>query len=558
MPQFVFRATDRMGNTVEGAIAADSQADALSQVRGMGYTPLHVQPKGPGTTPSALPDPNLTMTPPLAVAPVTATQPLHNVPSIAVTQPIPPPARPRRIDLSAPMEEIAGSAGALYGLSGAEAGAEGASGGHLEPWERTIGLNDPAHAEQTTDMATNGVQPTQALPAGGPQPFTAPQTGRSLTGSRPEFRQEPVKPFPQLFLERVIYPIFSGVVLKDLAPFYRQFATLINAGIPLYQALSALESSTKNPKLKEIARAGQKQVQGGGRFSDVMEAYPWICSPMQIEIVRAAEQGGMLDTSLRQVADYVDSDLAIRRLISRETIYPKIVLFVALMLLGRPGFMFGTMAIVRFVLGGMGKDAYTGVDYLKDTLGFGFLCLFPIAAGIIFFRLSLFNSVSFREGYDSVKTSIPVLGNLVRMFATAKFCRTFAALYRGGFPIGSALQVAGNASGNFVLRRAAYRAAAAADRGEMVGDSMRSSGFFNPMTVDMFRTGETSGSLDLMVEKIAEYYESEGQMKAHQAAMILGVTVFLLVTILVAIQVISQYGGLATSEMKAGEGFLHP
>lgn len=547
MPQFVFRATDRMGNTVEGNVAADNQADALAQVRGMGYTPLQVQPQGAAT-------PNLTATQPMTAASVTATQPLHAAPSIAVTQPIPAQARPQRIDLSAPVEEIAGTTGALYGLPGTETSAEGTTPGHLEPWERSVGLNDPAYAEQTAEMAPNGVQPTQALPPGGPQPFHVPQTAGRVERSSYESREEREKPLPRLFMERVVYPVFSGVVLKDLAPFYRQFATLINAGIPLYQALSALESSTKNPKLKEIARAGQQKVQAGGRFSDVMAEYPWICSPMQIEIVRAAEQGGMLDTSLRQLADYVDNDLAIRRLISRETIYPKIVLFVALMLLGRPGFMFQTMAIVHFVLGGMGKDSYTGMNYLADTLGFGFLCLFPIAACIIAFRLFLFNSVAFREAYDTFKTSIPVLGNLVRMFATAKFCRTFAALYRGGFPMGSALQVAGNASGNFVLRKAAYRAAHAANRGEMVGDSMRSSGFFNAMTVDMFRTGETSGSLDLMVDKIAEYYESEGQMKSHQAAMILGVVVFLLVAILVGVQVISQYGGLAQSEMKAGDG----
>ena len=475
-------------------------------------------------------------------------------PSIAVTQPIPAPSRPRPIDLSAPIEEIATTTGALYGLPGTEASAEGAPTGHMEPWERSIGLNDPAHVEQTTEMAPNGVQPTQALPPGGSRPGAASPSAGHVERSTYERGEEREKPLPQLFMERVIYPVFSGVVIKDLAPFYRQFATLINAGIPLYQALSALESSTKNPKLKEIARAGQHKVQNGGRFSDVMAEYPWICSPMQVEIVRAAEQGGMLDTSLRQLADYVENDLAIRRLISRETMYPKLVLFVALMLLGRPGFLFGTMAIVRFVLGGMGKDAYTGVDYLKDTLGFGFACLFPILACIIAFRLFLFNSVAFRERYDTFKTSIPVLGNLIRMFATAKFCRTFAALYRGGFPMGSALQVAGNASGNFVLRRAAYRAAAAANRGEMVGDSMHKSGFFNAMTVDMFRTGETSGSLDLMVDKIAEYYESEGQMKAHQAAIILGVVVFLLVAILVGIQVISQYGGLANREMGAGGG----
>ncbi len=561
MPQFVFRAFDRMGNTVEGNVAADSQTAALAQVRGMGYTPLQVQPKSAAASPIA---PGLTATQPLApsaltatqprngTSPLAATQPLNGAPPLAVTQPIPAPTRPRRIDLSSPMEEIAATTATLYGLPEAEAGAESTGGGHLEPWERSVGLNDPAAAEQTTEMAANGVQPTQALPPGGPQPFTAPQARGGVERPFYDSEHERAKAFPQLFRERVINPIFAGVVLKDLAPFYRQFATLINAGIPLFQALSALEASTKNPKLKEIAREGQRQVQAGGRFSEVMAAYPWICSPMQVEIIRAAEEGGMLDTSLRQLADYVENDLAIRRLVSRETIYPKIVLFVALMLLGRPGFMFQQMSIVRLVLGGMGKSEYTGLNYLFDTVGFGMLILLPVVVGMIAFRLFFFNSVAFREGYDTFKTSIPVLGHLIRMFATAKFCRTFAALYRGGFPMGNALQVAGNASGNFVLRRAAHRAALSANRGEMVADSMRSSGFFNALTVDMFRTGETSGSLDMMVDKIAEYYEAEAKLKTHQAAMIFGTCVFLIVAIFVAIQVISQYTGLAQSEMSAG------
>ncbi len=546
MSQFAFRATDRMGNTVEGNVAADTQPDALSKVREMGYRPIQVQLSSPNGAAS----PSLTATQPLAASPLTATQPLQTAPPLAATQPISAPSRPRPIDLSSPVEEIATTATTLYGSSGGEVSGDGTAMGHLEPWERSIGLNDPANAEQTTAMTANGVQPTQAMPPGGPQPFTAPQTGRGIERPRIEYGTgiEREKSLQRRFMERVVLPVYSGVVLKDLAPFYRQFATLIGAGIPLFQALVALESSTKNPKLKELARAGQQQVQKGGRFSDVMAEYPWICSPMQMEIVRAAEQGGMLDTSLRQLADYVENDLAIRRLISRETIYPKLVLFVALMLLGRPGFFFGTMSIVRFVLGGMGKDAYTGMNYLADTIGFGLLVVLPFLAMMIAFRLFLFNSVAFREGYDTFKTSIPVLGQLIRMFATAKFCRTFAALYRGGFPMGSALQIAGNASGNFVLRKAAYRAALAADRGGMVGDSMASSGFFNALTVDMFRTGETSGSLDSMVDKIADYYEDEAKTKAHQAAIIFGTALFLLVAILIAVQVISQYGGLAQRE----------
>jgi type II secretory pathway component PulF len=350
----------------------------------------------------------------------------------------------------------------------------------------------------------------------------------------------------------MVYPLFSGVVIKDLAAFYRQFATLIGAGLPLYQSLIALESNTQNAKLKEVARAGQLQVQAGGKFSDVLAAWPWVFKPVQVELIRAAEYSGMLEQALRQVADYVEHEWEVKRLVSRETLYPKMVLFVAVMILGRPGFFGERMALVRLVLGGMGRDRYEAWEYLLDTVGFGLLCLAFALVPIAVFRLSLFNVPGVREAYDTFKMALPGIGKITKMFALARFGRTMAAMFRGGFGMSYALGVAGDAAGNAVLRRAVQRAIPAAEKGGLASDALSASGVFPPMALDMFRTGETSGRLDEMLDRMADFYESEGKMKTHQTAMIFSVGVFLLVALLVGVQVVSFWTGYASSATSGG------
>ena len=280
---------------------------------------------------------------------------------------------------------------------------------YLEPWERSVGVGTPTTGQEIASEANAleaapGLDVTSAATnANAMHTSLNAQTAvnaQGRVGVRIPYARgvDDEKSLKQRFLETMVYPVFSGVVIKELAPFLRQFATLIDAGLPLYQALVALEKNTPNQKLKEMAREGQRQVQAGGRFSDVMAAYPWIFQPMQVAMIRAAEQGGMLDQVLRQVADYIEHEMEIRRLISRETLYPKITLFVALMILGRPGFTSGLPAVSSLVLGSMGKAAYTFSNYLMDTVGFGLLIAIPIVAIAIACRLFLFNIAGVREG----------------------------------------------------------------------------------------------------------------------------------------------------------------
>jgi type IV pilus assembly protein PilC len=555
MPQFAFQATDRLGNTIEGTVEATDLMLAADQIQRMGYKPVQIRPGDGQPAANAAPEPSPSAATPATAAPARP-GPVERKPNAGVEielhQPATAaPARPRPIDLTQPLPEIPAAAADPFSAFGS--GDDAAA--RKEPWERGGPIPQPPPPQQTTvGMAAGGLGATQAMPpmAGATYRSPAPaEAGRGAEGRRDAaYSLGALGPRPiwQRFKEVMVYPLFSGVVLKDLAAFYRQFAALIDAGLPLYQALVALEGNTQNQKLKEIAHAGQERVQAGGRFSEVMERYPWIFQPIQLAMVRAAEQGGLLEQVLRQVGDYVEHEVAIRRLISAETFYPKIVLFVALMLMGRPGILYGQPAIVELVVKG---DTY---HYLMDTVVFGLLCLLPFVVFVAVFRLFLFNVPGVREGYDTFKMALPGLGKLVMMFSLAKFARTFAALSRAGFPVGSALKIAGDSSGNAVVRNAAYRAVPGAERGMLVSEALRSSGHFPPMALDMLRTGETAGSIDMMMDKVGEFYESEAKVKSHMVAMIFSVVVLLLVGLLVLKVMLEFYGGYGHAISSEGGG----
>jgi type IV pilus assembly protein PilC len=534
MADFAFGATDRVGNTVEGRVAAEDVTMAAAQVRELGYTPEWIEP-----VVAAVAAPAMEPTQPLAAA--VAEAPRH-VGALDLTQPWGEPVA----------EPALAASHAAYGNAGGAVS--------MQPWERggpiapapaAPDLNSAAAYEQPSPMAPAGSDPTQpmAAGAGNGRPATPPPGVEARPGVRPPYAAGVTRPSDvvERFKEVFIYPIRSGVVIKDLSAFYRQFATLIDAGLPLFQAMVALEANTQNGKLKEIARAGQLQIQAGGRFSDVMAAYPWIFPEMQVQMIRAAEHGGMLDQMLRQVADYVDHEISIRRLIKYETFYPKLVIFFAVMILGRPGFFEITPAFSLLILGSMGKGAYTFSNYLADTVGFALMALVPIFTAVVVFRLFLFNVKGVREAYDSFKTSIPGLGGIVRMFVLAKFMRVYAALYKAGFGVSSTLQIAGDACGNVLLRNAAQRAIPHVERGGLVSESLSRSGFFPPMAVDMFRTGETTGGMDQLLDKMADHYEAEAKTKAHQMALIFSAVVFLTVAFLVGMAVIRFYTGMGSS-----------
>ncbi len=537
MPLFTFRAMDRLGNTVDGSIEAVDHSSAIEQIMALGYSPIGVQLAGvvlPTQQPAApQPSPaNATRR-----GPVDLTQPVTEMPVAAVdlyatssslpepTQQFTPPSLPQQPTVAVSPQGVGGPNGASS-VDNMTARME-----RLEPWERTIPLSSEVNPI-TVAMAPQPMRHRNEIARGLENiPFGA-NSLRSV-------------PMSQRAKEVLLYPIISGVKLKDLAQWYRQLGTLIGAGLNFNQSLVALADNTKNERLKAISEDGVRQVRAGGYLSDVMAAYPWVFPPMHLEMLRAAEHGGLMEDTLRQIGDYVEHEMAVRQLISRETLYPKIVLFVLVMLMGRSGIFGGMPAIAALVLGGSVRA------YFADTVLFALAILIPIAVFAAFCRLSLFNSRGVRNMYDAVKIRLPVLGKIIRNYAIGKFARTYAALAKAGFPTSSALQIAADASGNVVIARAGQSAALRAENGFLPSQALAESGQFTSVSIDMLRTAETSGSVDEMMYKVTDYHEQEAKAATHTVAMIFSVTVFLIVALIVGSAVIGQYQGMAGAMSRA-------
>ncbi|HEU4751608.1 MAG TPA: type II secretion system F family protein, partial [Armatimonadota bacterium] len=309
--------------------------------------------------------------------------------------------------------------------------------------------------------------------------------------------------------------IASPVSLKDLALFYRQLHTLLNSGMALFQSLELLCSpnQTPNAALRRVAQALGQHVLQGGRLSEAMARYPWLFDRMQIRMVEAGEAGGLLVDVVRRLAEYLEREFEVRLDIKRKTLYPKLVL--GLLVLVLP-------VNIPLTLGG----------YFSSL--FGLLALIAMVGIPLWLVARIFlTSSGGRTFYDQVKLAVPIIGTVVRKLAAARFARTLAALYGAGVPIASALAVAGESCGHYVLEQSIARSVAAVEHGTPVAQVLEATHFFPPMFTGMVRTGETSGNLDTMLDKAADFYDHEASHATTQLVVILGVVLLICVAILV-------------------------
>jgi type IV pilus assembly protein PilC len=335
-------------------------------------------------------------------------------------------------------------------------------------------------------------------------------------------------------------PFAVSVPLPELAMFYRQFATLLRSGVPLLQALNALEQQTRHTRLKAILRDCQAAIASGAPLSKVMERYPAVFTSMQTELIRAGETGGMLENMCNRLADYLEREIEIRRKLQRETLYPKIVLSLA----GIVGL------IVKWAQAGMGA---TGSALVMERLKFAAIVA---ALGVFLWWLARFLNQfpAFGAAWDNIKMFIPGVGGVSRRYATARFCRALGALFAGGVSIVRAVEIAGRACGNRAIAQAMLDGVPMLMSGQGIATVLAQSGVLSPIAVQMARTGEQTGSLDDMLNRVADFLESEADMKAHRLATVLGVVAILVAAVVVLMLAIQAYTGVANQAMSAADG----
>lgn len=333
-------------------------------------------------------------------------------------------------------------------------------------------------------------------------------------------------------------PLVGQVPLPALQFFFRQGATMFEAGVPAVQALETLSGQSASGKLGGIIREIAEHVKAGRSISVGLQRYPEVFSPIIVSLIRAGEEGGFLASSMTVVADYLEKEIELRNLYKRVTFWPKLQVGISIVII------VGANLIIDS-LGGKEK-LYSPLTNPVTWVWLGPL----IVAAFLFFRVGLANP-RIKYNWDLLILKVPYIGKTVQQVTMAKFGRAFGALYKGGVPLQKALTLSADSCGNEMLRERMYRAYRGLEGGAGITETLRSTNAFSPIVLDMVGTGEQTGNLDQMLNRVAEFYEDEAATRSVKTGQVVGALLTLLVAIYIGYIVINfwmnHYAGISSA-----------
>jgi type IV pilus assembly protein PilC len=309
----------------------------------------------------------------------------------------------------------------------------------------------------------------------------------------------------------------SGVKLKDLAIMSRQMATMIGAGLSLLRTLNILAEQTENKKLAKILGTVRDDVETGVSISDSMRKHADVFPPLMINMVRAGETGGFLDQSLESIATNFEKEVKLRGTIKSALTYPVIVLIMSLVAV--IAMLLFIVPVFEKMFSQMGGQLPLPTQVLV-VLSHAMVWLAPLLIVIVVGTAVWWgrnkNKESVRMRIDPIKLKLPVFGQLMKKIAVARFARNFSNMIGAGVPILQALRIVGETSGNWVIEDALAKVAESVRQGESIAGPLASEPVFPAMVVQMIAVGEDSGSLEMMLDKIADFYDQEVEAATEQ------------------------------------------
>ncbi|UTT61343.1 type II secretion system F family protein [Microcella humidisoli] len=302
------------------------------------------------------------------------------------------------------------------------------------------------------------------------------------------------------------------VTIKDLAVMSRQLATMIGAGLPLLKSLSILADQSENPKLASTLDEVRGLVEDGGTFSDSLAKYPRVFPPIFVNLVRAGEVGGFLETSLESVAKNYEKEVELKATIKSALTYPVVVLIMAL--LAVVGMIVFIVPIFEDLFADLGGTLPIPTQILvvisNSMIWVGPLLIVLAIAGTIWWRANR-QTPKFRSVYEPLLLKMPVFGDLFKKIAIARFTRNFGTMIGSGVPILQALSIIGSTSGNWQIEQAVQSVQDSVRQGRTIAAPLAQQPIFPSMVTQMIAVGEDSGALETMLEKISDFYDSEVQ-----------------------------------------------
>lgn len=297
---------------------------------------------------------------------------------------------------------------------------------------------------------------------------------------------------------------------RDLSIFTRQFATMINAGLPLMQCLEIQTQQTDNPGFKRVLREVMEDVEGGATLAEALRKQKGSFSTLYVNMVEAGETGGALDVILVRLANYLEKAAALARKIKGAMIYPAMIMTVAVVAVGV--ILIAVIPVFAKLFAEFGAElplATRMVIGMSDILRRYAWIFVVFAIAIVVASRMTYQRDAGRLAIDKSLLRMPVVGDLIRKTAIARFSRTLSTLLASGVPILDALDTTAKTAGNKVVENAVRAARASISEGETISGPLSKEAVFPPMVVQMISIGEATGGLDDMLSKIADFYDTE-------------------------------------------------
>jgi len=341
---------------------------------------------------------------------------------------------------------------------------------------------------------------------------------------------------------KISLPFKKKVNQRSIAVFTRQLATMIDAGLPLVQSLEILSQQQESKAFKNIIREIREDVEGGSTFAGALKKHPATFNDLYTNLVVAGEEGGILDNILNRLANYIEKSEALRKKVKSALIYPATIIGVAVIV------VMILMIFVIPVFETMFKSAGQTLPLptlivltLSKMIKKYVVILIPALILLFYMAKKYYQTQNGRTVLDRLLLKLPVFGALFKKIAVARFSRTLGTLVSSGVPILDGLTIVSRTSGNRTIEIAILNARTSIREGETIAEPLSRSGIFPPMVIQMISVGESTGALDSMLSKIADFYEEEVDMAVANLTSLLEPFLMIFLGVVIGGVVISMY-----------------
>ncbi|RLB31801.1 MAG: type II secretion system F family protein [Deltaproteobacteria bacterium] len=318
-----------------------------------------------------------------------------------------------------------------------------------------------------------------------------------------------LKPKPKDIFESISF-MQPKITKKDLVIFTRQFSTMIDAGLPLVQGLNILSEQMENKTFKGMLKQVTKDVEGGSTLADALNKHPRVFDSLFVNLVAAGEVGGILDTILQRLSAYIEKSEKLKSKVKGALVYPIAVLIIGMLVMAV--IMVFVIPVFQEMFSSLGKGLPALTQLVINMSNFTKGNIHFLIGGLIVFIWAFRRyrrTSSGKRVIDIALLKMPIFGELIKKVAVARFTRTLGTMISSGVPILDALEITGKTAGNAVVEEVIFEARTSIAEGQTIADPLSESEIFPGMVTQMISVGESTGALDAMLEKIADFYDDE-------------------------------------------------